>query len=62
MTGKDSGIMNLVIGFAEAAKNLRPLFIEKWIEGEVNDFDMDMILIEEKKHRSSTYKKLVREI
>jgi len=28
------------------------------VQGEVNDYDMDMILIEEKQHRASTYKKI----
>ena len=51
-------ILNLVKAFVEVAKDLRPEFIEKWLQGEVNDYDMDMILIEERKHRELTYKRI----
>lgn len=54
-----NSIMNLVIEFVKIAKDLRPKYIEDWIEGKVNDFDMDMLLIEEKKHRVKTYKNLL---
>lgn len=51
-------IAGLILGFIEAAKELRPKYIEAWLNGEVKDFDMDMMLLDEKKCRSSTYKKL----
>ena len=48
-----SSIMNLVLGFVEAAKNLRPEYIELWLQGKVKDYDMDMTLIEEPLIKSS---------
>lgn len=49
----------LVMSFCEVAKDLHPKFIEAWLNGEVKDYDMDMVLIDEKKRRSHTYKKLI---
>lgn len=54
-----SNIIQLVISFAEIAKDLRKDYVELWLKGEVNDYDMDMMLLDEKKCRSYTYKKLV---
>ena len=45
----------------EIAKDLRPNYVEAWLEGKVKDFDMDMMLIDERKCRSHTYKKLAEE-
>jgi len=46
---------------AEIGKDLRNDYVEAWLKCKVKDFDMDMALIEEKKHRKSTYKKLYEE-
>ena len=45
----------------EVAKDLRPQYIESLLKGDVKDYDMDMMLIDEKKCRSHTYKKLVKD-
>ena len=54
-------MITLVKVFLEIAKDLRPDYIESWLKGEVKDFDMDMMLIDEKKNRSHNYKKLAEE-
>jgi hypothetical protein len=63
-----SSIGMLVKAFVEVARDLRPEFIEAWLTQrqtenivKITDYDMDIILIEEKKYRSHTYKKLVNE-
>ena len=59
-----SSIGNLVKSFVEIARDLRPEYIEAWLTQKsdkfdlITDYDMDMTLIEEKKHRISTYKKI----
>lgn len=62
-------IMDLVISFVEIAKELRPQYIEAWLSQtennefkKITDYDMDMTLLDEKKARQSTYKKLTNEI
>jgi hypothetical protein len=61
-------IMNLVKAFVDIAKDLRPNYIEVWLSQKetdkfekVTDFDMDMMLLDEKKCRASTYKRLANE-
>ena len=51
-------MIEFVRAILEIGKDLRPDYIESWLKGEVKDFDMDMILIDEKKNRSHNYKKL----
>lgn len=51
-------MIDFVKVFLEVAKENRNEFIEKWLKGEVKDYDVDMILIEEKKYRSHHYKKV----
>lgn len=60
-----SSIMNLVMGFVKIAKDLRPQYIEAWLTQKetdqfkkITDYDMDMMLLDEKKCRASTYKRL----
>lgn len=62
-------IMDLVISFVKIAKELQPKYIEAWLSQKENgeferitDYDMDMTLLDEKKARQSTYKKLANEI
>lgn len=49
----------LVMSFCQIAKDLHAEYVESWLQGKVKDYDMDMVLIDEKKRRSYTYKKLV---
>lgn len=51
-------ILALVKAFNEIAKDLHGDYVEHWLQGEVNDYDMDMMLIDEKKHRALTYKRI----
>ena len=44
--------------FLEVAKDLRSEYIEKWLNGEVKDYDLDMILIDERNYRKHHYKKV----
>ena len=58
-------IADLVMEFVKIAKDLRPDYIEAWLVQKetdqfkkITDFDMDMMLLDEKKCRSLTYKRL----
>ena len=51
-------MIDLVFAFTEIAKDLRPEYVERWLKGEVEDYDMDMMLLNEKHCRQSTYIKL----
>lgn len=57
-----SWVLELVYSFCEIAKDMQPKYIEAWLKGEVKDYDMDMVLIDEKQRRETTYKKLANEI
>lgn len=55
-------IFGLVLAFVQISKDLRPEYIEHWLKGQVKDFDMDMMLLDEKRCRLSTYQRLASEI
>lgn len=52
-------IKELIKTFVYTAKDLHGEYVESWLEGKVNDYDMDMILINEKKLRALTYKRIL---
>lgn len=52
-------MVDLMMEFVKYAKELRPKYVEAWLDGEVNDLDMDLTLIDEKHHRATTYNKFV---
>lgn len=53
-----SWVKELVKGFAYISKDLKGEYVEKWIKEEISDYDMDMTLIDEKKLRAVTYKRI----
>lgn len=52
-------LVELMVEFVRFAKSLRGKYVEAWLDGEVNDLDMDMALIDERNHRATTYNKFV---
>lgn len=52
----------LVKAFVEIAKDLRPDYIENWLDGKVSNSDMENMLSDEKRCRLSTYLRLANEI
>lgn len=57
-----SFVFELVKAFVEIAKDLRPDYIEGWINGKVSNADMEVMLSDEKRCRLSTYLELANEI
>ena len=59
-----STVMGLVTAFVQASRDMQKDYVKAWLEGKVNDYDMDMTLIDERQARSSTgtYQRLANEI
>ena len=57
-----STIMELVFTFVKVAKDMQKDYVEAWLSGKVNDYDMDMYLIDERQARRTTYPRLANEI
>ena len=51
-------IKEMVIVFCEVAKDLQKDYVESWLQGNVPDTDMALVLFKERRNRNSIYKKL----
>lgn len=51
-------IKDMVIVFCEVAKDLQKDYVESWLQGNVPDTDMALVLFKERRNRNSVYKKL----
>ena len=49
---------DMVIAFCEVAKDLQKEYVESWLQGNVLDTDMALVLFKERRNRNSVYKKL----
>ena len=49
---------DMVIAFCEVAKDLQKDYVESWLQGNVLDTDMALVLFKERRNRNSVYKKL----